>query len=623
VHEWFEAEVQRHPEAPALRFGDEVLTYHQLNQRANQLARYLRKQGVNAETLVGICMERSLEMVIAMLGVLKAGGAFVPIDPAYPAERVAYMIADSGIAVLLTQQALLAQLPPHSATLVCLDRDWPLIAREAHDNLPHRTTPENLAYVVYTSGSTGKPKGTMLAHRGLCNLAAAQRQAFRIGENSRILQFSSLSFDASVWETVMALLNGAELCLASREMLATGQGLLEVLRRDEITTVTLPPSVLAVMPDDPLPHLHTLITAGEKCTAELVERWGKGRRYFNAYGPTETTVCAAMLEVREHYPQGPPIGRPLPNFQLYVLDAHLQPVPVGVPGELCVGGVGLARGYLNRPDLTAEKFVPDPFSGRHASRLYRTGDLVRYLPDGNIEFLGRIDAQVKVRGFRIELGEIEAVLSAHPAVRDVAVIVRDDLAQDQRLVAYLVTHAGEELSAAEWRRHCRAHLPEYMVPAVFVTLPAMPLSPSGKIDRRRLPAPERSRRDLAAEYVAPRNEIEEKLANLAAQLLGLEKVGIHDNFFELGGHSLLATQFMSRLRSTFHVELPLRSLFEGPTVAELAQAIVTSPTRVTVVDVPEITRLERGSKSLADLVSEVENLSEEEVRALLDEETAV
>ncbi|MDZ7307315.1 MAG: amino acid adenylation domain-containing protein [candidate division KSB1 bacterium] len=595
VHQWFEAEVAQHPDSPALRFGEELLSYHELNRRANQLARHLRGRGIGPETLVGICMERSLEMVIAMLATLKAGGAFVPIDPAYPAERVAYMLVDSGIRVLLTQQFLLGQLPPHPAQVVCLDRDWPQIAVESGGNLPNVTMPENLAYVIYTSGSTGRPKGTMLGHRGLCNLAAAQREAFGIDGSSRVLQFSSLSFDASVWETVMALLNGGTLCLASREQLATGQGLLAALREDEITTVTLPPSVLAVLPEEGLPHLQVLITAGEKCTAELVERWGRGRRYFNAYGPTETTVCASMLAVREHYPQGPPIGRPLPNFQLYVLDAHLQPVPLGVPGELCVGGVGLARGYLQRPDLTAEKFVPDPFSQARGARLYRTGDLVRYLPDGNLEFLGRIDSQVKVRGFRIELGEIEAVLSAHPAVRDVAVVVREDIAEDKRIVAYVVTRGSEEISAAEWRRYCREHLPEYMVPAVFVRLAAMPLSPSGKIDRRALPAPERGRRDLAAEYVAPRTEVEAKLAALAAELLGVERVGIHDNFFELGGHSLLATQFMSRLRDEFAVEVPLRSLFEGPTVAELAKAVEQVRSSAPA-QAPAITRVARETR---------------------------
>jgi len=559
-------------------------------------------------------MDRSLEMVIGILATLKAGGAFVPLDPNYPRERLGFMIEDSGISVLLTQKKIIAdfgfalsdlissaeignqQIESRNLKVFALDSEWDSITGESDENLINKIAPENLAYVIYTSGSTGKPKGTMLRHRGLCNLAKAQQGAFGIDSSSRILQFSSLSFDASVWETVMALLNGAALCLTPREHLMTGQGLLEVLRSMDITTVTLPPSVLAVMPEDTLSNLKAIITAGEKCTRDLVQRWANGRAFFNAYGPTETTVCASMFQCSQEDEQNPPIGRPINNTELYVVNPHLQPVPVGVAGELLIGGVSLARGYLNRPDLTAEKFVPHPFSEKPGERLYRTGDLVRYLPDGNIEFLGRIDHQVKVRGFRIELGEIEATLVEHPSVRDAAVLAREDVPGDVRLVAYVVAKSDTPVNSGDLRSYLRERLPDYMVPSHFITLDAMPLTPSNKVDRQALPAPDQSRPDLKSEYVAPRNELEQKLADICMALLNLEKVGVFDSFFDLGGHSLLATQFISRLRTAFEVELPLRSLFEKPTIAELAEEIAIVKESAGKPQVPTITRVVREQR---------------------------
>ena len=506
----------------------------------------------------------------------------------------------SGLKIVLTQQALQERLHKFGAPTLALDSQWAEIDTFSTENPPNITTPENLAYVIYTSGSTGRPKGTMLAHTGLLNLANEQRKAFNITPQSRILQFASLSFDASVWETVMALLNGAALILVDRTILASGELLVKKLKEERVTTVTLPPSVLAVFPEETLPDLKTIVTAGEKCPAELVKKWQPGRQFVNAYGPTETTVCASMYETSAEEEADPPIGRPIGNFQLYVLDRNLLPVPVGVAGELCVGGVGLARGYLNRPDLTAEKFIPDPFSQQPGARLYRTGDLVRWLPNGNIQFLGRIDQQVKVRGFRIEPGEIEAVLREIPGVKDVIVLAREDIPGDKRLVAYLVCDEPKP-SVQALREKLSAQLPDYMVPSAFVFLEAMPLTPNGKIDRRALPKPELDRSMAQAEYVAPRDETEEKLCAIVGDLLHLDKVGIHDNFFELGGHSLLATQFMSRLRTDFQVELPLITLFEKPTVAQLAEEIAKAKLQPQKTAAPAIKKRERRRVKRSDL----------------------
>ena len=596
VHQKFEQVAATHPQAIAVELDDQRLTYQELNARANQLAHYLRKQGVGPEVLVGISMDRSIEMVVSMLGVLKAGGAFVPIDPTYPPERVQYMIEDSGIPVLLTQKMVREFLTvPDRVQVIAVDEAWETIAQEPTENPENVTVPENLAYVIYTSGSTGRPKGTLLAHRGLINLAQAQQEAFHITPESRVLQFAALSFDASVWEFVMALLNGATLVLAHREQLVTGQGLEEVLRTKEISIVTLPPSVLAVMPESELPALRTIVLAGEKVTGDLVEKWGKGRQFVDAYGPTETTVCASMHVCEGSYPMGPPIGRGINNFELYVLDEHLELVPVGVPGELYIGGPGLARGYLGRPDLTAERFVPHPFSRVGGERLYRTGDLVRWLPQGELEFLGRVDFQVKVRGFRIELGEIEAVLSEHPHIADAAVVAVEDGKGNKRLVGYIVPTG--EINIGEVKEYLRKKLPDYMVPSVLMVLEEMPLTPSGKVDRRRLPKPSVDREALGTEYVAPRNETEEKLAAIVGELLEIEKVGVYDNFFDLGGHSLLATQFIARIRKEFDVELPLRTIFEKMTVSEIATEIEQLKAQgQTAVDMPKIKRVAREAR---------------------------
>jgi amino acid adenylation domain-containing protein len=425
IHQLFEEQVEKTPEAPAVVFGNTQLSYRELNERANQLAHYLRRIGVGPEVLVGLCVERSFDMIVGILGVLKAGGAYVPLDPAYPQQRLAYILDDAGVSVLLTQKTVESRLPRRAARVVVLEEKWDEISAESKQNLENEASPQNLAYVIYTSGSTGRPKGVMLRHAGLCNMAIALLKHFFVSSDSRVLLFASFGFDASVEEIFTALVSGASLHLVSQETLASGSDLIQLLREQEITNITLTPSVLSALPDVALPDLHTIVSAGESCSRDLASRWSSGRHFVNGYGPTEATVCASSYLVDEIPDRTSiPIGRPIDNVQLYVLDDQLSPVPVGVPGELYIGGAGLARGYLNRPELTAERFIPHPFSEEPGERLYRTGDLARYLPDGNVEFLGRMDDQVKIRGFRIELGEIEAVLMDHPQVEE-AVVVAD------------------------------------------------------------------------------------------------------------------------------------------------------------------------------------------------------
>ncbi|HEY0602555.1 MAG TPA: amino acid adenylation domain-containing protein, partial [Herpetosiphonaceae bacterium] len=529
AHLLFEAQVERRPEAIALAYGDQELSYHELNTRANQLAWHLQSLGVRPESRVAICLERSPEMIVGLLGIWKAGGVYVPLDPAYPQDRLHHMLEDSGAAVLLTHQSIEERLQletaQHRAQIVRVDADWPTISQNRADNPTSGVQADNLAYIIYTSGSTGRPKGVLVPHRGLCNLAGAQIRTFGVTPESRVLQFASFSFDASVSEICMALLAGATLSLGAQDSLVPGPAALQVLREQAITTVTLPPSVLAVLTPSDFPALQTVIAAGEACPPNVVERWrapvnGRSRSFFNAYGPTETTVCATIAECRDGS-RKPPIGHAIDNLQVYVLNQDLQPTPIGVLGEIYVGGVGVAHGYNRRPDLTATQFVPDPFSQNPGARLYRTGDQARYLPNGDLEYIGRIDQQVKVRGFRIELGEIEAALRRHEAIRDAVVIVREETG-DKRIVAYVVENQeprtknqGDEgeagsrspgghpvLGSAELRRFLLASLPEYMIPAAFVTLDALPLTPNGKVDRKALPAPDGAQSQQS--YVAPR-----------------------------------------------------------------------------------------------------------------------
>jgi amino acid adenylation domain-containing protein/non-ribosomal peptide synthase protein (TIGR01720 family) len=578
IHQLFEAWVEQTPDAIALIFKGEQLTYRELNSKANQLANYLQTLGVKPETLVGICIEPSLEMIVGILGILKAAGAYVPIDPTYPSERIAYMLDDSQLAVLLTQEKLVTSLPQHQAQVICLDSDWKEISTESKSSPITSLTPENLAYVIYTSGSTGKPKGVLVAHRGLCNLSQAQIKLFDVQPDSCVLQFASISFDASIWEIVMALCAGARLYLGTREELQPGQPLLQLLQEQEITHLTLVPSALTALSSENLPALQNIIVAGEPCPPSLVIQWASGRRFFNAYGPTESTVCATVAQCFEDM-DVLPIGRPIANTKIYILDRYLQPVPIGVPGELHLASVGLAKGYLNRPELTDSKFITNPFSEKSSDRLYKTGDLVRYGNDGQIEFVGRIDDQVKIRGFRIELGEIESVLNQHPQVKDAIVIVREDELKTKRLYGYFIPKT-EALTSQEFRQFIQDRLPDYMIPAFLISLESFPLTPNGKVDRRALPIPEINPNELE-NYATPSTKNEQILAQIWQEVLGLKTISINDNFFELGGDSILAIQIIAKANQE-GLEITPKQLFGYQTIAQLA--ILAETTAATEID---------------------------------------
>jgi amino acid adenylation domain-containing protein len=567
LHERVEAQAERRPAAPAVVFDGGELSYAELNRRANRLAHRLRRLGVGLEVPVGVCAERSPEMLVGLIAVLKAGGAYLPLDPTYPRERLAWLLADSGAPVLLTQEPLAAELPATAAEIVLLDDD----PEEGEENLPTTVAPENLAYVIYTSGSTGRPKGVLVPHRGLDNLAAAQTRLFEVGPDSRVLQFASLSFDASVSEIAMAFRAGAALCLAPRRDLLPGPELIELLQRQEVTTVTLPPTALAALPEAALPALRTLVVAGEACSVDLARRWAAGRRLVNAYGPTEVTVCATA----GLYDGGDrlPVGRPIQNAEVFVVEAGVHPSATGVPGELLVGGVGLARGYCGRPDLTAERFIPHPFSRTPGERLYRTGDLVRFLPSGDLEFLGRIDHQIKIRGVRVEPAEVEAALLALVGVREAVAVARTDGSGPARLVAYVVPETGAGLDPTVLRSALAGSLPEPVVPAAVVVLESLPLTPNGKVDRQALPAPE-SAWSGNGEYEAPRTDLERFLAGLWQDLLGTGRVGIHDDFFALGGNSITGAMFVNRLQRELGEIVHVVVMFDAPTVAQLASWVV-------------------------------------------------
>jgi amino acid adenylation domain-containing protein len=578
----FEAQVDRSPEATALIFGEARLSYRELNRRANQLARHLQNLGVGPEVVVGLCTERSLEMVVGMLGTLKAGGAYVPLEPIYPEERLKYMVEDTGAPVLLTQHQFAELLPSQDAEVICLDADWKSISTQDDRNLSIEIEAAVLAYVIYTSGSTGDPKGVMIEHGALANHMLWMQRALPLTEQDRVLQKTAFSFDASIWEFYAPLLAGAQLVMAEPHGHLDLDYLANLIQRRGVSVLEFAPASLQALVEHgglaESPSLRRILSGGDVLRTDLAESLSQqtAAELFNAYGPTEATigVTIAKYDCAQCAGDTVPLGRPIDNVQLYVLDNHQQLCPIGRPGELHIGGACLARGYLNRPDLTAERFVANPF-WPHASdceRLYRTGDLVRYRADGQLEFIARVDDQIKVRGFRIEPGEVEAALLKRIDVDESVVIAREDTLGDKRLVAYVVPAADAELSASDLRTGLIEKLPEHMVPSAFVVLDELPFAPSGKVDRRALPPPD-IKHLTSREVTPPITGVEKRIAEIFCDFLPVDQVDVHANFFELGGHSLLATQVVSRLRKAFSLDIPLIAFFQGATITEIAMHV--------------------------------------------------
>ncbi|MFM2060613.1 MAG: hypothetical protein RLZZ507_283 [Cyanobacteriota bacterium] len=576
IHQLFEKQVEKTPDAVAVVFKNDQITYQQLNQKANQLAHFLQKLGVKPEIPVAICMERSLEMVIGVLGILKAGGAYVPLDPAYPKERLKYMFTDAAISVMLTQNKLLAKLSEYQEKIICLDTDWENISQESQANPSINIQANNLAYIIYTSGSTGKPKGVMIEHQSLINFTEAAKVKYQIQPGERILQFASISFDAAVEEIYPCLTSGATLVLRTDEMLTSLAKFMENCRNWQITVLDLPTAYWHLIVSELANHnltlpesLRLVIIGGESAIPEKVAIWqqqvGTYPQLINTYGPTETTVVATYcnLTTTQINGQEVPIGCPINNVQIYLLDQDLQPLPVGIPGEIYIGGAGLARGYLHRPELTDEKFTPNPFLPD--AKLYKTGDLARYLPNGNIQFIGRIDTQIKLRGFRIELGEIESVLIQHPNIQEAVVTARQNT-----LVGYIVADSQNIPSSSDIQNFLKEKLPEYMIPNGFIFLENLPLTTNGKIDHQALPAADTSITERKKLFKEARTSLEKELLTIWREILHRPQISIDENFFDLGGHSLLIVQLFARIRSAFQIDLPLQTLFEAPTIETLA-----------------------------------------------------
>ena len=571
LHHLFEDVVAATPDAVAVSLGGAALSYRELDRRAEDLAATLRRLGVRPDVRVGICMERSLDWTVAIVATLKSGGAMVPLDGSFPPSRLEFMIGDAGIAVILSQTQLAAKVSGGAAPVICLDQ--PLSAdtpAPIEGGVP--MTGRNLAYVVYTSGSTGKPKGVLVQHDGAVNFTAAQTKAWSIGPGARVLQFTAFGFDIGLSEIFLTLCSGAEFCLAAPDALIPGPPLLRTLRDLRITHVTLPPSALAAMQPEALPDLKLLISAGEPCEPGLARRWAQ-RPIVNAYGPTEATIYATVGAFTP--PNLFPVGRPIPNNEVYVLDRHGEPVPPGVTGEIHIGGVGVARGYLNRPDLTAERFVADPFTDRPGARLYKTGDYGRFDAEGTLHHLGRIDGQLKIRGYRIEPGEVESVLRLHPQVND-ALVMGHGSGPDARLIAYVLPADPPPL-VVELRGFLARQLPDYMSPAAYMMVEAWPKTANGKIDRAALPRPDLLARGLETTFVAPVNDIEQSITAIWRDVLGVEQVGVTDNFFDLGGHSLLLVRVHDQMKEKLKIELSLIDLFRFPTVKRQAEMLEVKP----------------------------------------------
>jgi amino acid adenylation domain-containing protein len=615
IHELFEAQVERTPNSVAVLFADQTLTYSRLNERANQVARCLRRLGVGPEMPVGLCMERSLEMIIGLLAILKAGGAYVPLDPEYPQARLAYMTDQTQVGFLLTMERLLTHFPVFEGRVLCLDRDFSLFEPEERQNLEATVDPANLAYVIHTSGSTGKPKAVLGFHRGVTNYFSYLCQTYNLSRNDTVIQIPSLSFDASLRDLVGPLTAGAQVVIVNAFDVKDPAALLAEIKKHRVTCIlSIVPSLLHELVDvvstraEKNDSLRLILVSGEALLTTLCEKakrvFGDSTWIVNQYGPTESTLTSSYHRVSaaDFDRRLAPLGKPISNTRMCILDEYLNLAPMGIPGELHIGGVGISRGYINAPDLTAERFIPDPLSDEFGTRLYKTGDLARYMPDGTIEFLGRIDHQVKIRGFRVELGEIEVVLTQHPAVEQALGVAREDV---DGLVAYIVTKKNQAPTVEDLRRFLKHDLPEYMVPSDFILLDAFPLTPNRKVDRRALPAPGRSRTDRDHLFSEPRNPIEQRIADIWAEILKLECLGVHDNFFDLGGHSLLATRVISRIRQEFQTDLPLRTLFENPTIAGVAAHIT------------EMQQKRAVPEKLKEVLADLDLLSDEEAETQL------
>jgi amino acid adenylation domain-containing protein len=575
VHQMFEAWVDRDPDRMAVVAEDGSITYGELEARANRLAHRLLELGVGREDLIGVSLPRTTDMVVAVMGILKAGGAYLPLDPDLPSERLLYMLEDGDVGVVVSYEELAESFSSFQGETICLDTDRSLLQGLSDRRPEVPTEPDQLAYVLYTSGSTGQPKGVEVCHPSIINIVAAMGHQLELGADDCLLACVPLSFDPSVFHIFGTMTRGARVILAPKGIGADGERFKELIGKPGITLVGISPpgwrSLLSVGWEGN-PNIRAW-TGSEPVPPDLARAVvSRCKMFWNYYGPTEATLAATSWRFPEDVEQVR-IGTPLPNYQAYVLDRWMEPVPIGVPGELYLGGRGVARGYRNRPELTAERFVPDPFSGRPRSRLYRTGDRARFRDDGTVEFLGRLDHQVKIRGYRIELGEIEARLAEHEAVRQVAVVVRGE-GIDAGLVAYVSFNSGEGFSSSEMREFLRRSLPDYMVPANLVILDELPLTHSNKIDRRALPPWDPAERQSTTEFVPPETEIEEQLAGIWRELLKVDRIGTQDDFFELGGHSLMATQVVSRIRAVCGAEVPLRSIFQHPTIASLAPEVV-------------------------------------------------
>jgi len=666
IHQLFEQQAARNPDFIALEGNGERMSYANLNARANQLARFLQQLGAGPEVMVGIYLDRCPEMIVAILAILKAGATYVPLDPTYPKQRLAMMIEDAQVGILLTHKPLLAGSPQHSARLVCLDEDAVSIAAESAENLPCLVSPGNQVCVLYTSGSTGRPKGVMITHGPLVNYTVMANRQYGIVPADRMLQFASMSFDASLEEIYTSLSQGATVVLRPDRMLDSISAFMSYCRELALTTMVLPSAywheIVSRLDVEEIPStLRLIVIGGERALPDRLAVWqnliGDRVALMNTYGPTEGTISVTRCKLPamatpESADKEVSIGWPIENTKVYVLDRWMQPVPSGILGELHLGAAALARGYLNRPDLTAEKFIPDPFSVQPGGRLYRTGDLVRFLPDGSLEYRGRVDQQVKIRGYRVEPGEVEAALERHEFVKDVEVLAREDHPGHRQLVAYIVFHPGKAAPASELRTFLKPRLPDYMLPSAFVFLAKLPLNSSGKIDRRALPAPDRSRADVREELTPPRTPTEQALASIWMAVLKLDRIGIHENFFDLGGHSLLATQIVARVSDTTQFDLPLRRLFENPTIAELAAIVdhaidsgVSQKQRIVPVrrfldaspmfeesdfanesgstSVHDQAAIPVADASMGQLLAGLEGLTEQEVAALLGEDNEI